>query len=243
MASGMQSWPTMATWRSRFRDAHGLQSAERAGISSPGDENVAVFGMAIQEIRDEFGGSVTHSSAVDANEQLDGQVGKCGLDSLEGAGNATLHDGSGLFDIETEDPVHAAVPASLAKSASEFAGLEADAVVVHSEIGGMGMGNVDGDQGDFGRRDFVGNDGSDLLIDLEFDDQIDLIAHELLGGPDSGGRIIAIVEDEQVDARMNGSVLRLAVTASEKGISPDCFPKPKRTFRGRVISRYWPSWD
>ncbi len=48
--------------------------------------------------------------------------------------------------------------------------------------------------------DLVGEHRSDMLIDLEFDHQIDPVAHELIRVAQSSGTVIAIVEHDQVDA-------------------------------------------
>ena len=44
------------------------------------------------------------------------------------------------------------------------------------------------------------DDGSDVLVDLEFDDEVYLAADKLFGVLEGGGRVVVVVEDEEVDA-------------------------------------------
>ena len=74
------------------------------------------------------------------------------------------------------------------------------AVVVDAEEGGVRMRNVDGNEGDVGGGDLVGDHGGDVLLDLELDDEVDGGADELFGVEQSGLGVVAIVEDEEVDA-------------------------------------------
>ena len=57
-----------------------------------------------------------------------------------------------------------------------FAGFKADAVVVDTEEGGVGVRDIDGDERDAGSGDLVADDGSDFLLDLKLDDEVDLVA-------------------------------------------------------------------
>ena len=88
------------------------------------------------------------------------------------------------------------------------AGIVADAVVVDSEIDGVGVGNIDGNERDAGGGDAIGDNRSHLLLDLEFDDEVNAGTDEFLGIPECGGCVIAVVEDHQVDAGSGGGRLQ-----------------------------------
>jgi hypothetical protein len=49
---------------------HGLGDSERAGVGRGSDEDVAVFGMALEEVEDEPITLIMHAAAVDADEEL-----------------------------------------------------------------------------------------------------------------------------------------------------------------------------
>ena len=72
----------------------------------------------------------------------------------------------------------------------------------------MGVWNVDGDQGNVGRGDLVGDHGGDVLFDLELDDEIDSGAHELIGIQQGGLGVVAVVQDEEVDPESHGGLLQ-----------------------------------
>lgn len=128
--------------------------------------------------------------------------------AFEGAGDAALHEWTGLFDVQTERPVHLATPVSDGVVGEQEAGIIADAVVVDSEVDGVGMRNVNSDEWDAGGGDAVGDNWSDLLLDLEFDDEVDAGADKFLGVLKRCGCVVTVVEDQQVDARSGGSRLQ-----------------------------------
>lgn len=180
----------------------GFERAERAGICGGGNEDVAILRMAVEEFGDDFAAAISHAPAVDADEGFDGEVRQLVANALEGSGDAALHQRAGFFNIKPENPINFLLPAFDGLRGKQLAGFDAHAVVIDAEVGGMRVGNVEGDERDAGIGDFVGNDGRGLLIDLEFDDEIDVVADEFLGNTDGGGAVVAVVEHDEIDARL-----------------------------------------
>ena len=60
------------------------------------------------------------------------------------------------------------------------------------------MGNVDGDERDAGTGNFVADDRGRILIDLELNDKIDMVAHEFIRIAHGDGGIVMVVEHQQV---------------------------------------------
>ena len=82
-----------------------------------------------------------------------------------------------------------------------------------------------------------------MLVDLELDYQIQLIAREFICIAQGGGTVIAMSSTIRSIPAAEEAALRLSVTASEKGISADWLPNPNRAFLGRATNRYNPSCD
>ncbi len=160
--------------------AGGVDGAEGAGVVGGGDEDVLVAAMALEEFGDDLAAALANAAAVDADEGFDGEIAERGADGFEGAGDAALDEQAGFGKIEADDPVDVAVPLGERELRERLAGGHADAVVVDAEEGGVGMRDVDGDERDVGGGDLVADDGSDLVLDLELDDEIDAGFDELL---------------------------------------------------------------
>jgi hypothetical protein len=58
--------------------------------------------------------------------------------------------------------------------------LKSDPVIIHSKESGVRMWDVYGDQGNPCSTDFVCDRRRDSLIDLEFDDQVNLLSDKFL---------------------------------------------------------------
>src|SRR6185437_4766992 len=98
---------------------------------------------------------ILHAAAIDAYEGFDGQVGQPVADCLKGAGDAALDRRSSLFNVETEDPIDLACPGAIGVFREKLPGFNADAVIVHAEESGVGMGNIHRDEWDSRGGDFV----------------------------------------------------------------------------------------
>ena len=79
-------------------------------------------------------------------------------------------------------------------------GLEADLEVIYAEVGGVGVGHVNGYQWDIGLFEDVGHARRGRLLDLELEHQIYALGDELFGVLNSNVRVIAVVEDQKLDA-------------------------------------------
>ncbi len=131
--------------------------------------------------------------------------------------HARVHEGAGAGQLDQEHFVGLAVP-SPPRAMSEVApGQEPRLVVVGPEIGGAGMGNVDGDERDAGFQVLGGDLGSDGLVGLELDHEVDVFAHELLGVLERDLRLIAVVEDDQLDVFGFGGALEALVHLAGEG--------------------------
>jgi hypothetical protein len=75
-----------------------------------------------------------------------------------------------------------------------LAGFEADAKIVDAEKDRMRVRDIDRDQRNAPIVNAIGNDGRDVLVDLEFDDQVNALAHKLFRVVDGGGCVVTIVE-------------------------------------------------
>jgi hypothetical protein len=180
--------------------ADGVKRTEGSSVGVGGDEDVAITGVAFEEVRDEFAAALAHAAAIDADEGFDGEIGNGAAYGFEHAGDTALYEEAGLGEVEAYRPVDFAAPVAKCMGGEEFAGLEADAIVVDPEEGRVGVRNVDRDEGDLGGGDLIRDDGCDVLLHLELDDEIDTVFQELLGVAHGGGVVIAVVEDHEVNA-------------------------------------------
>ena len=139
-------------------------------------------------------------ATIDAHEKFDGKLGPDFAHAFKGAGDAALHEQAGFGEVEPDDPIDLAVPVCDSVLGQLLAGFEADAVVVDAEVGGVRVRDIDGDERNAGAGDLVSDDGRDLVLDLELDDQIDLVLDELFGVRTAVAAVVAVVEDQQVDA-------------------------------------------
>jgi len=62
------------------------------------------------------------------------------------------------------------------------------------------MRNIDRNQRNLRPSDLIPNHRRDLLLYLELNVQVDLAANELLGILNRSGGVVAVVENEQIDA-------------------------------------------
>jgi len=180
--------------------ADSFNGAEGARVRGGGDEDVLVTGMSIEKFGYEFFALIAETSAIHSDEDLYRKIRAAAAYAFEGSGDAALYKLPGLGQVEAKDPVDFASPLANCMSGERFASLDAYAIVVHAEVGGMGMGDVDGDKRDASPGDLVADDGSNFLFDLELDDEVDFIADELFDVANGGRAVITVVEDEKVDA-------------------------------------------
>src|ERR1022692_2280613 len=97
---------------------------------------------------------------------------KFGSNTFERPRHATLHQRTGLFDVESQNPTYLAAPSLLGIFGETFSGFEADPVIIHAKKSSMGMRNIHGNQRNTCALDLVGNYRRDMLINLKFNDQV-----------------------------------------------------------------------
>jgi hypothetical protein len=81
-------------------------------------------------------------------------------DSVECAGDAALHKAAGLGKSNAHNPVDLALPLALGMLGQDGCRLVAHFEVVDAEVSGVGMGHVDGDQGNLGLLEDVATRGA-----------------------------------------------------------------------------------
>src|SRR5260370_21382413 len=113
----------------------------------------------------------------------------------ESAGDPALHQRPRLFNPQSKDSADLATPMSLSKIGQILARLKTNPVIIHSKVSGVWMGNVYSNQWNPCSTNFVGDGRRDSLIDLAFDDQINLLSDKFLCIPHCRLRIIVVVQD------------------------------------------------
>ena len=159
-----------------------------------------VAGVTLEEVGDEFTAAVAHAATIDADETLDGQVRDALANTFERACDAALNQEASLGQIESEHPARFASPVLQRVTGEQLTRFVADPIVVHPEVCGMWMRDIDGDQRNVCGCDLVRDNGRDFLLDLELDHEIDAILHELFGVAQGGGSVVAVVENQQIDS-------------------------------------------
>ena len=96
----------------------------------------------------------------------------------EHARQSHLRQPAGARQGEQQDFVHLPLPVLLGPATKIPAADQAGFVVVRAEIGRPGMRYLDRNQGDIGFPVLRRDDGRDLLVGLEFDHQVDFLAHQ-----------------------------------------------------------------
>ena len=88
--------------------------------------------------------------------------------------------------------------------------MQASAVIIHAEVSGVRVRNIDGNEGDAGSSDFVGNDRCGVLVYLELDDNIDALADKGICVSNRGLSVVAVVEHQQIERIVEtlGTVIR-----------------------------------
>src|SRR5271163_2592626 len=88
------------------------------------------------------------------------------------AADARLGNGTGAKKLDHENLFHRAIPVLIGPAAQVAAADDACLVVVGSEVGGSGVRDIDGDEGNVGFQVLAGDGRSDGLIRLKLDHQI-----------------------------------------------------------------------
>src|SRR5205807_2996810 len=109
------------------------------------------------------------------------QAGKPRAHSRESAGDPALHQRPRLLNPQSKHSAHFPAPVTLGKMSQILARLKTDPVIIHTKVSGVRMWDVYRDQRNPCSIDFVGDRRRDSLIDLEFDDQVNLQSDKFLG--------------------------------------------------------------
>ena len=113
------------------------------------------------------------------------------------------------------------------------------------------MGDVDGDKRDVGLEVLRCDGGRDGLVGLELDDEIDVLADELLGVAERDLRLIAVADDDELDVLALGRPQQARVDlAGERAVLPlgavaelrDHFSALRRDFIISWYPGFVPSW-
>jgi hypothetical protein len=120
--------------------------------------------------------------------------------AVKGAGDAALDEAAGFGESYPQNQVGFALPLAQGVLSEQRAGFESTLEVVHAEVGGVGVGYVDGDEGNIGLFEDVGDARGDRLFDLEFKHQVNALGHELLGVADGDVGVELVIEDDQFHA-------------------------------------------
>ena len=162
----------------------------------------------------------------------------------ERAAHARAHERARAGELQQQHLVHPSLPVAprpLPQMAScEQPGL----VVVGPEVGGAGMGHVDGDERDASLHVRGGDGRRDGFVRLEFDDEIDAFANQVLGGSEGHLRLVAVVEHDQLDILAIGGALEAREHLARKrgvlalaGIADPVPPAPSNLRREAIPRR------
>ena len=110
------------------------------------------------------------------------------------AGQPHLGQAAGALEREQDDLVDVAVPVLLRPAPEMAAADQPGLVVVGAEVGRAGMRHFDRDQRDVGLAVLGGDDRRDVLVGLELDDEVDLLADEDVGVALRDLRAVAVVD-------------------------------------------------
>ena len=124
---------------------------------------------------------------------------------FECAGNPALHKAAGFRESDAENPIRLALPLVDGVLGEQDAGFIADFKVVHAEVGGIGVGHIDGDERDLSLFEDMRDVGSYVLLHLEFEGQVDALAHKVFRVLDGDIGIVAVVELEQFHSGRSSS--------------------------------------
>jgi len=114
------------------------------------------------------------------------------------AGHARPHDGAGAGQLEEHDLFDLGLPARARPVPEMASGHEPRLVVVGPEVGGAGVGNVDGNERDTGLEILGGDGRRHGLVRLELDDEVHSFADEVLGIPERDLRLVPVVDDDEL---------------------------------------------
>src|SRR5581483_8430220 len=98
------------------------------------------------------------------------------------------------LQFDEQNLIDLAAPMFLGPAAQVVARKQAGLVVVGAEVSGAGVRNIDGDERDVSLHVLGGDGGRDDFVGLEFDDQVDLFANQVVGAAQSDLGLIAIVD-------------------------------------------------
>ena len=145
-----------------------------------------------------------HAAAFDLDETVGGEIGEAFAYAVEGAGDAALDKTAGLSQSHAENPVDFALPLAESMLGEQGAGFEPALEVIHAKVSGVGVGNIDGDEGNVSLLEDVGHARGDVLLDLELEHEVNAFGDKFLGVPDGNIGVVAVVEDEKLDAGCGG---------------------------------------
>ena len=72
--------------------------------------------------------------------------------------------------------------------------------VIHAKVSRVGVGHIDGHQGNVSPFEDVGHAGRYSLFGLELDGQVNPFGHKLFGVLDGNDGVVAVIEHQQFDA-------------------------------------------
>jgi hypothetical protein len=143
---------------------------------------------------------LAHATAFQLNKAVVGDVGDALVNAVKGSANAALDEAARFAKAHTEDPIDFSLPFAESELGEERPSLETALEVVDAEVGGVGVGNVDGDERDVSLLEDVRDARGDCFLHLELEDKVDTARDEFRGIPDSNIGVVAVVEDEEFDA-------------------------------------------
>src|ERR1700694_3072100 len=158
--------------------SHRLQSSQPAGIGGCCDQQPAFFRMPSKEVLHLPTAFLSQAFSVHQDVSVLLQARKPRAHPLESAGDPALHQRPRLLNPQSEHSTHCPAPVTLGKMGQILPRLKSDPVIIHAKVSGVWMGNVYSDQWNPCSTDFVGDGRRDSLIDLEFDEQVNLRSEE-----------------------------------------------------------------
>ena len=189
--------------RARCRAAGFLeraQRAERARIVDGADDDAARLAGA-EVLAHRFEAVAEHAIAVDVGGAAAFEVRAHLFHPDEHAGQTHLGQASCSLQCHEHDLVDdLSAPMLLRPSTEVTPADQARFVIVRAEVRRARMWNLDRDQRDVRFAILGGDDRRNLLVGLEFDDEVDALAHENVGVALRDPRAVAVVDANELDA-------------------------------------------
>ena len=149
---------------------------------------------------------LAHTATLNLNESIMRQIGQPLANAVERAGDPALNEAAGLFETDADDAIDISLPLAEGMLGKHCAYFVSSLKVINAEVGGVGVRNINGDEGNVSLAEDVGDARRDGLLNLKLEDKVNAFDDKLLSVLNGDVRIEAVVEDEQFHAGGSGGL-------------------------------------